>query len=456
MANGFQVDPRLAAFLAERNARAQAFSTRQRAIAGELGVEAPEVSGLGRVGRAAQRLVSPFTLGIVPPPASPFQIDPEALDPEQRSRFESLSLADRALALARNPERFAGMSAEEFDQTFGVQGAARPIQVAEGGILFDPSTGKPIFENPQDFAPARPITSTITLQRGNDTSTRRTLRRDDPEVDRLLEEGFFEVSLGLRGSEEEIGLKPRPRELEALREAEEQARGFVRLAQQGKQLVQGRPELTTIAGDLARFATGLASTAEGFARIFDIPFFVEGEGGELHQSTAKQVQDRVADRTRPFLDGLVDRMKVPSRDRARLRSMLIRLAFSAATAVFGQTGRGISDRDVELTLQAIGESFTPENFAAVLTDMQNQVIDRFEDRNRILSRVMDEPPELIDLREEFGLRRSSAPEVRAPTTVEGIRGMTRQELIELDPATLSAEQKRAAIERFRQLGVKEQ
>lgn len=66
---------------------------------------------------------------------------------------------------------------------------------------------------------------------------------------------------------------------------------------------------------------------------------------------------------------------------ARIQGALVPLAFAMAAAK-GQSGRFLSDRDVELQLQEIGRSASPEQFEATIRDMARRIYDGYNTRMR--------------------------------------------------------------------------
>jgi hypothetical protein len=63
----------------------------------------------------------------------------------------------------------------------------------------------------------------------------------------------------------------------------------------------------------------------------------------------------------------------------RIESLMVPLAFAMAAAK-GQTGRTLSDRDVELQLRELGRSASPELFEAALRDVVNRTYDGYQRR----------------------------------------------------------------------------
>lgn len=224
-------------------------------------------------------------------------------------------------------------------------------------------------------------------------------------------EDAIQVSTQISGKADEVGLPgPSKSQADKVREAEINTRNFVQLAERTKNLFRGRPEILSSPGAAVQLFTELQASVEGFARlavdlgaINEVDYvLIKGDGkDESRESvTPEEVRAKGAALADDVLSRVSDRFERLGIDRARIRSAVVGLAFAAAAAA-GQTGRSVSDRDVERYIRRIGESANPETFEAVLSDVQEELITNFENTFTVTMRDAgsQEPPP--DLRAEL-------------------------------------------------------
>ena len=140
-------------------------------------------------------------------------------------------------------------------------------------------------------------------------------------------------------------------EVKALRDAEIAALNFMGTAKDALNLLSESPDINTWLARGASMVNDLQREAIAIANQFDIQF----DDGALDPSSH---------------DAAFDRLGI---DNARMRGIITSLAFQAAAAS-GQTGRSVSNRDIERFIGEIGASSSdPRAFAATLVDVTNRV-----------------------------------------------------------------------------------
>lgn len=165
-------------------------------------------------------------------------------------------------------------------------------------------------------------------------------------------EGSVSFTTG-RGS----GLKPvGSTESRSLRDAEVATRNFVGTAGDALKLLQENPDINTFMGRAAGIVNDLQQEAGAFARGMGLEFDVSTLDPSKHKDTFDDL-------------GI---------DNARMKSLITSLAFQAAAAS-GQTGRSVSDRDVQRFIREIGASSAdPRAFSQVLNDLAGRTVRNFQ------------------------------------------------------------------------------
>lgn len=193
----------------------------------------------------------------------------------------------------------------------------------------------------------------VTLQPpgGGQTITR---RRDSEEVDQLLQQGYTvapsrqQVEQGEPGSFGPAGKT----EVRQLRDKMAAAESFVNTAHDAINLLEENPDINTLTAGASSLVNDLQQEVKAFARNSGL----EIEPSVLNENTYNDSFDRL---------GI---------DNRRMKSLITSLAFKAAAAS-GQTGRGVSDRDVRRFIEEVGAtSSDPRAFAATLTDLAERTI----------------------------------------------------------------------------------
>ena len=208
---------------------------------------------------------------------------------------------------------------------------------------------------------------------------------------------------------------PEMRELKAGKSFAQQA---IRTSDIIQDLVRVKPEALGFSGAVASSVNSLVAQTQNFARIAGIPVNASLNPKD-YQDTFKDI-------------GITN---------ARLQSQIIGLAFAAAAAS-GQTGRGISDRDIELFLRKIGGSTQdPVALMAVLEDFKEDVDFRF--RSQVSAVLGREPPPLLK-RDQIDPK---------SLTSDRILSMTANELIQVNVKDLDAKQLKSLDEALKKLGL---
>lgn len=176
------------------------------------------------------------------------------------------------------------------------------------------------------------------------------------------------ISRSLQGSSEDV----LPRSTEAdLRGMEASTRSFIHTANDAIELIQNTPDVNTFTGRAAGLVNDLQAEANALGRSMGLDFNAETLDPSAHSET-------------------FDNLGIQSQ---RMRSMITSLAFQAAAAS-GQTGRSVSDRDVQRFIREVGaQASDPRAFEQVLKDVSNRVSRRF----RITHEVMNREPFQGDL-----------------------------------------------------------
>lgn len=170
------------------------------------------------------------------------------------------------------------------------------------------------------------------------------------------------------------------------------------MASQLAALVAGRPEALDssiklpgwLGGDISVNPSSLASKViefvKGLGHVGGVTFENDGDVSRrvmeirndprnaafIERQTAKVIQ---------WLEDTGQRVGDTAELNARINSVMVPLAFAMAAAK-GQTGRFLSDKDVEFQLREIGQSNNPQQFIAALTDMTARLHQQYDTRMR--------------------------------------------------------------------------
>lgn len=235
-------------------------------------------------------------------------------------------------------------------------------------------------------------------------------RPNSPEADALVAQGY--VAGGQFGDKLKDAFPGIDKSALAKYEQAYMASGdFLTLSKKTRQIIADRPETTSALGGLSTLFNSLGAELKAAKNVaFGNSDRVRWEeGGKEIALTAESFEDRVLDVFGDdAIDGIIDRFKLTAKDRGRVRSLVVGLAYSAAAAR-GQAGRAASDRDIQNFKERIGESSDPEVFSAVLLDMEDETIGNFNSFHRLLfqraerSGEQNFPEEPGNLRVDFGL-----------------------------------------------------
>lgn len=157
------------------------------------------------------------------------------------------------------------------------------------------------------------------------------------------------VRASLTGSAEDLGLGDA--EMTKLRDSEVAAKTFIATAGDAIRLLEQSPDVNTFVAGAANLVNSLQQEASAIGRSFGVDF----DAGILDPATHSSTFDRL---------GIQN---------AQVKSLVTSLAFQAAAAA-GQTGRGVSDRDVRRFIEEIGaNSADPRAFAGTIRDVASRV-----------------------------------------------------------------------------------
>jgi len=157
------------------------------------------------------------------------------------------------------------------------------------------------------------------------------------------------VRASLTGSAADLGLGDA--EMTKLRDSEVAAKTFIATAGDAIRLLEQSPDVNTFVAGAANLVNSLQQEASAIGRSFGVDF----DAGILDPATHSNTFDRL---------GIQN---------AQVKSLVTSLAFQAAAAA-GQTGRGVSDRDVRRFIEEIGaNSADPRAFASTIRDVASRV-----------------------------------------------------------------------------------
>lgn len=166
------------------------------------------------------------------------------------------------------------------------------------------------------------------------------------------------------------------------------ARNFTQRSEEIIDLIEENPEALGMSGRLAQGVNALNAELTSLKNIGTR--IVEGD--ESREATPEEVKAKAAENVAPdFWKKLADSAEAVTDvavDTSRIQGFMVELAFAAAAAQ-GQTGRAVSDKDVERFLKRIGQSADPKVFASVLRDAQRQVVTHTRNRVRTLNETSE-------------------------------------------------------------------
>lgn len=210
--------------------------------------------------------------------------------------------------------------------------------------------------------------------------------------------------------------EPRAREVETLTNVEIQTRNFLDTSNELITRIADNPQALGAVGRVSQAVNALAATAEGVRNVLfqaappnrrDEAAYVIERDGRRQPATPREVKRAAIERVGgDFFDALTGSLGAnlgrSAVDASVVQSMVVDLAFAAAAAS-GQTGRAVSDRDVERFLRQIGQSADPAVFTAVLRDVQRRLVRNYENVGRALNRRLPEGGklDLAPVRDEY-------------------------------------------------------
>jgi hypothetical protein len=134
----------------------------------------------------------------------------------------------------------------------------------------------------------------------------------------------------------------------------------------------GNVELANPSSAMVQIGNSINSLAQAFGmRGVDVD--PNSEAGQRVLGEANRLATRVV--------GWSPTIQEAANTNAVVQSLLINMAFAMAAAK-GQTGRFLSDRDVELQLQELGRSASPEQFQAAVRSVLNRTYEHYRSRMR--------------------------------------------------------------------------
>tara|TARA_R110002094_G_scaffold157781_2_gene144043 strand:+ start:9575 stop:10891 length:1317 start_codon:yes stop_codon:yes gene_type:complete len=164
-----------------------------------------------------------------------------------------------------------------------------------------------------------------------------------------LAEGDRAVTASLTGSASDLGIT-NPEKIK-LDDAEIAAKTFIATAGDALKLLEETPDANTFIAGAANIVNSLEQEAEAIGRALgaDSSLFDPSTYEDVFESPGIGIQS------------------------SRMKSLITSLAFQAAAAS-GQTGRGVSDRDVKRFIEEIGAGAAdPETFSSTIRDVADRV-----------------------------------------------------------------------------------
>ena len=166
----------------------------------------------------------------------------------------------------------------------------------------------------------------------------------------VLAEGDRAITASLTGGADQLGLNDA--DLSKLADAEVAAKTFIATAGDALNLLSTTPDVNTFIAGAASVVNDLQQEAKAIGRAFNVDI----DENLLEPET--------------YSDDFWNDLGIQN---ARMKSLVTSLAFQAAAAS-GQTGRGVSDRDVRRFIEEIGaNSSDPVAFATTIRDVADRV-----------------------------------------------------------------------------------
>lgn len=279
------------------------------------------------------------------PNLAEFTVDPGTVLSQIRARAEFTPTPEQS---ARGEARTEVAAARE---TAEVAGVSEEQALAGRGVIPDP--------------PSRQARTAVRVEDGEIKETRRAFFDPSDGVTKdengnPLPEGFITTSVNVQDTAEGLA-NISPQERRTIQDQQIAASNFVSTARDTLQLIQQNPDANTLVGNIASFVNNLQAEAKAAGRAAGFEF----EEDILDPSRYEQTFDDL---------GILN---------DRLKSLFVSLSFQAAMAS-GQSGRSVSDRDVERFLRQVGEqSSDPRALAAVLTDIATRTVRNFKEGYRV-------------------------------------------------------------------------
>lgn len=366
----------------------------------DLGAVGATIAGGGGDPEIAA-LANLFTLS----PEQRMQVQLTARGPINEDEFLTLEAkeAAREAALANELEQTAMQQAGQTartQMTLDAEAAIRAAQVAEleaktaaAGRFTTPGGSRTSVMTPEGEAReivsiAEPFAEAQTALAEQRRRAQRFISSDVGIVD-IGDPDNPEVVINAPGAE--IGgltSSQRGKQLADLQEREIALETARATANDLKRLITENPASIGAAGSFSRGATSMIAQAQNFANLmgFDISASLNPE--EYNDAFKRAKDKNISPVEKAALDSAVVRSNVTS------------LAYAAAAAS-GQTGRDVSNRDVERFIEEIGASTgNPEAFSLVLDDFVGRLERNLRIREQVLNRRTErsitEPSAVID------------------------------------------------------------
>lgn len=156
-------------------------------------------------------------------------------------------------------------------------------------------------------------------------------------------------------------------------------------------LVRGRPEALDYPQGF-HLPTSLVQAYDygrGVLRMLGLPDPDLENFRQVYNGISKDDTATIADKVMGWVPGIVSRGMDAAETRARIQAIVVPLAFAMAAAE-GQTGRHLSDKDVQLQLQRLGRSNSPQQFLNALGQTSQLLYNQFN--TRMMSTIGQELP----------------------------------------------------------------
>jgi len=175
-----------------------------------------------------------------------------------------------------------------------------------------------------------------------------------------LPEGFITTDVAVQDTTEGLA-NISPTDRRKVQDRQITTANFVSTANDMLSLLQKNPDINTISASAASFVNNMQQEAKTLART---------AGLEFDESVFDPAQ----------YEGTFDELGITNE---RAKSLFVSLAFQAAMAS-GQSGRSVSDKDVERFMRQVGQkSSDPRAIAATLTDLAARMVRDFQTEYRV-------------------------------------------------------------------------